>query len=145
MRLRHCYVTLIDLPEALPFAIEPSITGDKAEKGLFNFIQALEKAFKESFCYIGEDVISEKYYRRFLFERDGFVEIMTGAPAVLCAHFTKQERANKFASALKAVLKKLIKGKKLEILLNCVEIHGEKEQAITYEKWSKMHEIRTGI
>jgi hypothetical protein len=154
MKSRHCYVVLIDLPEALPFEIMVgSKPGDisridgkelKAEKELFSFVSELEKNFKEKFSFIGEDIIAEKFYKRFLFSKSGFMEIMYQAPVAIVAHFLDCKRASKFANALKKTIDKKIKDEKLNtILKNMVEVNSEKEETLTYEKWSKMREIRS--
>lgn len=147
MKLRHSYVTLIDLSEILPFSCDGKIDASmkEAERNLFLFMSLLEKKAKQHFCYIGEDIISEKYYKRFLFEKGGFVEIMTGAPVVLCAHFTSELQAKKFAEALKNSLKSFIKNRNIGILLNTIEVHTEKEEQLTYEKWRRMHDIRMDL
>lgn len=153
LKSRHCYVVLIDLPEALPFEIKPLVKPDEiakidtktinAEKELFDFVSKLEKNFKEEFSFIGEDIIGEKFYRRFLFPKSGFMEIMYQAPVAIIAHFLDIKRAKDFANALKKTLEETITDKKiLTILKNMIELNTEKEEVLTYEKWSKMREIR---
>ena len=155
MKTKHTYVVLIDLPEALPFKIEFSRieprelekVGEKVtkkEKELFKFVTNLEKHFKEEFSFIGEDVIGEKFYKRFLFPKGGFLEIMYQAPAALIAHFIESKRAEAFAEALKKVIDETVKEEKARMILkNLVEINTEKEEALTYEKWSKLTELRS--
>ena len=153
MKSKHCYVVLIDLPEALPFEIKPpsklselaKIGKDSidAEKGLFKFVTLLEKNFKEDFSFIGEDIVGGKFYKRFLFSKSGFLEIMYQAPVAIIAHFLDKKRAEDFAKALKTTLKQTVKNTKvLTILQNMVEVNSEKEEPLTYEKWTKLREIR---
>lgn len=154
MKTKHCYVVLIDLPEALPFEIKltsakpgeiakADIKTANAERELFNFISRLEKNFKEEFSFIGEDIIGEKFYKRFLFPKSGFMEIMYQAPVAIVAHFLDIKRAKNFANALKKTIDKTIVDEKIKMILkNMVEVNTEKEEVLTYEKWSKMREIR---
>ncbi len=151
--LKHFYVTLLDLPEALPFAFKPSTTMKdlardekieaKTEKILLKFITHLMKKFGDDFAFIGEDVIGEKFYRRFLFEKNGFVEIMTGVPAVISAHFTSKARAEKFAGALRKTIESQVKNKRAKtVLLQAVEVSEDDSSRLTFEKWEKLREIR---
>lgn len=59
MKSKHCYVVLVDLPEALPFKIKKELIkpeklkevdgeAEKAEKEL-NFMQKLEKTSEKKF------------------------------------------------------------------------------------------------
>lgn len=152
--LKHFYVTLLDLPEALPFAFSQSGNFEdmekdaqneaKAEKILLAFVAQLMKKFGDDFAYIGDDVIGEKFYRRFLFEKNGFVEIMTGVPAVISAHFTSKPRAEKFAEALKKTIQLQVKNKKaMSVLLQAVEVSEDDSSRLTFEKWEKLRDIRS--
>lgn len=151
--LKHYYVTLLDLPEALPFGFNPSGLFEsmdkdskneiKAEKLLLKFVTYLMKKFGDDFAFIGEDVIGEKFYRRFLFEKNGFVEIMTGVPAVISAHFTSKPRAEKFAESLRKTIENQVKNKRAKIvLLQAVEVSEDDSSRLTFEKWEKLREIR---
>lgn len=154
MKTKHSYVVLIDLPEALPFTIKKGLEkpeelkevgreSENAEKELLKFMQKLEKNFKEEVSFIGEDIIAEKLYKRFLFPKSGFMEIMYQAPVSIIAHFIDIARANNFATALKKTLDQTVTDEKIKnILKNMVEVSTEKEEALTYDKWSKMKEIR---
>jgi hypothetical protein len=155
LKSKHSYVVLIDLPECLPFTIKKELTkpeeikevdgeSKKSEKQLLIFMQKLEKNFKEEISFIGEDIIAEKLYKRFLFIKSGFMEIMYQAPVSIIAHFIEKKRAETFAQALRETLKQILKNEQLKnILVNMVEVSTEKEEALTYEKWSKMKEIRS--
>ena len=156
MRTKHTYVVLIDLPEALPFEfkmIKTKPDGDglrlldgetkKTEEELFKFVARLEKHFKDEFSFIGEDIIGEKFYKRFLFPKGGFLEIMYQPPAALIGHFIELDRAKKFAEALEKVIDETVEDNKIKtILKNLIEINTEKEEPLTYEKWGKLAKIR---
>jgi hypothetical protein len=157
-KLSHAYVTFLDLPEALPFGI-PVTEGDSFEsldldgkiqdaksRELFKFIKIVESKFGERTCYIGEDVIGEKFYKRFLFENGGFVEIMTGIPVAISAHFTALPRAKKFATAVSAAIKSTVRNPKLrEILVSSITADQEEDNRLTYQTWSKLRTIREGV
>jgi len=153
LKSRHSYVVLIDLPEVLPFEMKKKggikeilEMGEEDIKKVFEFVVLLEKAFGEEFSFIGEDVIAEKFYRRFLFPKGGFMEIMTEPPAAIIAHFIEIERAKKFAEALKRVLANVVKEKTVcNILKSSVEVSTEKEDVLTYKKWNEMKNIREMI
>lgn len=150
MKSRHSYVVLIDLPEILPFEIKKKggikeilEMGEEDIKKVFEFVALLEKAFGEEVSFIGEDIIAEKFYRRFLFPKGGFMEVMTEPPATIIAHFIEPERAKKFAEALKKVLNKVVKEKTVcDILNKSIEVSTEKEDVLTYKKWTEMKSIR---
>ena len=152
----HAYVTLLDLPEALPFGFIASEKFEQIEidekkmaesdAKLFSFISILQKNFKEELVYIGEDVIGEKFYKRFLFEKNGFVELMTGVPVVISAHFVGMARAKTFSEALKKTIKQVVKAPKpQQILLASIEVSENESERISYEKWEKLKDIRGAI
>jgi hypothetical protein len=154
-QLSHAYVTLLDLPEAMPFGLVVGEESEKlsedskklveSDKKLFAFVKMLEKDFGERVVYIGEDVIGEKFYKRFLFEKNGFVEIMTGAPVVVSAHFIGKARADKFAEALRKAIKQAVRDPKpQQILLSSIEVSEEESERISYDKWEKLKDIRGG-
>jgi hypothetical protein len=155
LKSKHSYVVLIDLPESLPFTIKKDLTkpdeikevdgeSKRSEKELLIFLTRLEKNFKEQISFIGEDIIAEKLYKRFLFPKSGFMEIMYQAPVSIIVHFIDMKRAKNFASALKKTLSQTVRDEKVKnILVNMVEVNTEKEEALTYNKWSKMKDIRS--
>lgn len=154
MKSKHNYVVLIDLPEALPFEyaddkckadkiLDFKTNAEKAEMELFNFIYRLERNFNEEISFIGDDVIGEKFYKRFLFSKDGFLEVMYQRPAAIIAHFIDENRAKKFADAMKKAIEQTVKDKKLVMILqNTIEVNKEKGEALTYQKWAKIAKIR---
>ena len=153
MNNKHSYVVLVDIPEALPFIHKgkkiEKITdimkiGDEDTKKLFDFVKKIEKEFGEEFSYIGEDIIAEKFYRRFIFRQNGFIEIMSEPPASMIAHFIDEKRAQKFADALKAIILEEIKDKDIAAMLSdSIEISTETEEdSFGYSKWSEMKNMR---
>jgi hypothetical protein len=154
MRTKHTYVVLIDLPESLPFEFKLTKTkpdgldeldgeAKKSEEELFKFVTRLEKHFKEEFSFIGEDIIGEKFYKRILFKKDGFLEIMYQPPAALIGHFIEPNRAKTFAKALEKVIDETVKEDKVKMILkNLIEVNTENEEPLTYDKWSKLTKIR---
>jgi len=154
LKSKHTYVVLIDLIEMLPFEFKLTKTkpdgldkldgeAKKSEEELFKFVTKLEKHFKEEFSFIGEDIIGEKFYKRFLFQKDGFLEIMYQPPAALIGHFVEPNRAKIFAKALEKVIDETVKDNKAKMVLkNLIEINTEKEKPLTYDKWSKLSKIR---
>ena len=154
--LKHFYVTLLDLPEALPFAFNPSGKFDEMDKDaekqekadaiLMKFVSYLIQKFGDDYAYIGEDVIGEKFYKRFLFEKNGFLELMTGVPAVVSAHFTSKDRAQKFAEALKKTIEKQVSNEKARsVLMQSVEVDEDESSRLSYEKWEKIRDIRSTV
>lgn len=155
-KVRHAYVTLLDLPEAMPFGFvadekmsQPDADEKKlaeSDRKLIIFAAVLQKNFKEQLVYIGEDVIGEKFYKRFLFENNGFVEIMTGVPVVISAHLIGKARADKFADALRKTITQTIKDPKpRQILLSSIEVSEDEGDRLSYEKWEKLKDIRGGL
>ncbi len=153
MKLEHYFINLIDLPEVLPFTITESekelkenmINQEKSNKKLFEFITEIEKNFTQIY-YIGQDNIEGKFYQRFLFSKNGFLEIMQTAPAAVVAHFSDKKEAKKFAKALKIAVRKVAKNKKVvKFLIDDIIVQTEKEENLTYETWSKLKNIRKDI
>ncbi|MEM4255522.1 MAG: hypothetical protein QXR53_04330 [Candidatus Norongarragalinales archaeon] len=151
--LKHFYVTLLDLPEALPFSFTPSSKFEdmdkdakmeaEADQKLMKFVAQMVKKFGEDCAFIGDDIIGEKFYKRFLFEKNGFLEVMTGVPAVISAHFTTKARAEKFAKALKETIRKQLTNEKAKtILLSAVEVSEDETSRLSFEKWEKLRSIR---
>ncbi len=155
--LTHAFVAFLDLPESMPFGIpvdndvlfqKPDMDEKNFEsknRELFKFIKLIETKFGEKTCYIGEDVIGEKFYKRFLFEKGGFVEIMTGVPIAISAHFTSLTRAKKFAKSMSDAIKITIKNPKIQdILTNSISAEVEEDDRLTFETWNKLRSIREG-
>ena len=156
MMLTHFYVTLLDLPECLPFTFNPTGKLEELEKDerleleaearLQSFAEQLMNKFGEEFAYIGDDIIGEKFYKRFLLEKNGFMEVMTGVPAVVSAHFTTKERAEKFAEALRKTIEKQVSDEKAKmVLLQAIEVDEDEASQLTFEKWEKLRDIRSTV
>jgi hypothetical protein len=147
-------VTLIDLPEALPFGSDTPDSADlvalatqnsesETDRALFEFVKSLERNFGEKTCFIGEDIVGEKFYKRFLFEKGGFIEIMTGVPVAISAHFTTKLRSDKFSRALSASISKLVRNPKIrEVLVSTIVSDQEADLVLNFEKWEKIKRIR---
>jgi hypothetical protein len=116
---------------------------DRAKKELIKFIDVLEKEYKQHIYYMGMDIIEAKTYERFIFEKQGFFEIMTESPLAMNAHFTDQKAAESFCKALKSTLTKLLKKEPVaEMFINSIEVASEQDQSLTYEKWDTMKSLK---
>ncbi len=154
MKTEHYFVNLIDLPEILPFTIsdideerlEANITvQEKSSKKLFEFVDHLERKFVP-IHYIGQDNIEGKFYQRFLFSSNGFLEIMQTAPAAVIAHFSDKKEAQKFSKALKNAVKKFaIDQRAAKFLIKDIEVQQDKEENLTYQTWTKLKNIRKDV
>jgi hypothetical protein len=150
METKHVFVVLIDLPEVLPFKVpeEKDVSRsfqyqERSILELSHFIQLLSKNYGESIYYIGQDIIADRFLNRFLFEKEGFMEIMMAEPVAVAAHFVNKRKAEKFVAALKKTLRKLLpKTSPCEVLINSIEVSEEQEQALSFETWQKLKEIR---
>lgn len=154
MKLEHYYVNIIDLPEILPFTLQPEQTDDIAKdveaqeesgKALFSFIEALEDDF-DAIHYIGQDNIEGRFYQRFLFEGGGFVEVMQKAPCAIIAHFSDEERAEAFVEALQSIVRQTATDDAAaELLANDINVSKETEGSLSYDQWSKMNRVRKSV
>ena len=152
MVLKHYFVPLLDVSEKIPFNV--SICGvakrdmayqENSRIELNKFVKILERALGEKLVYIGMDVIGEKYYERFLFEKGGFFEIMMESPLAMNAHFTNPRKANKFALALKKSLSRVLPKKDpvCRMLLENIKANSEDhDDALTVNKWEKIKRVR---
>ena len=150
MKKKTACVSLLDIGEALPFShtIDENdlLTDDGATlRPLERFIAELEKHFREEIIGVGEDIIGEKFYYRYLFKSNGFLELMLQPPVALVAHFGEQTKAKRFSAALTKTIDATIKDKKTaEILKNVIEISAERREALSYKSWSQMRKVREG-
>lgn len=153
--LEHVFVTFLDVFEKLPFGFSQEFDGtqlctleedekqlEKAEKQLFEFLLSLERAFGERLCYIGEDIIGEKFYKRFLFENGGFLEVMTGLPAAMTAHFVEKRRARRFSEALKRTLERFVREKRTQAMVATL-VEVRRDDPLTVTTWNRIRGIRT--
>ena len=149
MEIRHYFVPLLDVSEKIPFAISLCSNTNKniscqesAKKELNKFINSLSKNLKEKVVYIGMDVIGEKYYERYLFEKGGFLEIMMEAPLAINAHFSNKVQAKKFEKSLKVVLGSILKKDAVsKMFLDSIGI-GTDETNLKVSTWDKLKNIR---
>lgn len=149
MQLKHVFVTLIDLFEEFPFTVEKEEDlermmeeMEKGDEELFRFVQTIEDGFAST-SYIGQDVIQDKFYQRFLFEGGGFMEIMQEAPLSIVGHFTSREDAEEFRDSLVEATEETVDNEKaLEMMVDSIEIGEESGETLSYEKWSQMKEVR---
>ena len=115
MKQKHFFVPVLDVAELLPFAVKKNNSllksfeqQDAAHKKLANFIDMLQRAYGEPIWHMGFDIIEEKFYERFIFEKGGFFEIMMETPLAMNAHFVHERKAQKFAAALRKVIAKML-------------------------------------
>lgn len=144
MKTKHTFVSLLDLPEILPVAITKDTNTERADTALFRFIDELSRSFREKIYYIGQDNIGEKFYERFLFEKNGFLEVMTQKPVAIVAHFLEKKRAHKFANTLKSTISR-IKNPVAKMVADSIEVSTEKEEVLGYKTWSKLKQIRDEV
>ena len=109
---------------------------------LDRFIIALEKNYGEGVFSIGFDIIGEKYLQRFIFENEGFLEVMIQAPVAIAAHFVREKKAEKFVNALRKTLKDILpKSTARDLMIENIEVQKE-DEVLTHEKWQKLKKIR---
>ncbi len=150
MKTRHIFVPALDVGELLPFCIrekdklsEQIKEQERAKKELENFINLLEKHFEEPVWYIGMDIIGEKSYERFVFDKGGFFEVLTESPVALNAHFADIKRANYFVTALKDSLKKILPESPItEMFMESIVVQTEQDESLSVNKWHTMKDIR---
>jgi len=142
MKTRHTMVTLLDMPEILPFRMDGDVEDSYPQ--LFDFIDELVEAFDEEIYYIGQDNIGEKFYERFLFDGGGFLEIMMEPPAAVVAHFVSADRAEAFATVLKAYVED-IDDPAAGLMRDSIDVESEEERRLSYEEWEKLKDIRATV
>ncbi|MFH0869182.1 MAG: hypothetical protein V1839_03070 [archaeon] len=143
---KYWFVPVLDAAEIIPFAIRKSknvresfAAQDKSREQLARFIPALEKAFGEKITNIGSDVIGEKFYERYLFDKDGFLEIMMEAPLAMNAHFSDEKCAKRFAAALKKALGTVLpKNPMSKMLVDNIQPSSTEESELKVETWDKI-------
>jgi len=151
MEIRHCCVSLLDVPEVLPFGFEPKAAEnlidiledtDHIEDMLKEFMTDLEQEYKEPIYRLGQDMIGEKLYRRYLLEKDGFIEVALEKPAAIIAHFTNIKRGKKFAAALEKTIKKYVEGDIAQLLSDDINVSYQKETQLTQYKLQELRNLR---
>ncbi len=148
METHHIFVPLLDIGELMPFGVNANnlkvkIDEEAINKNLIGFIRKLEKKLKLRIYYIGFDIIGERFYERFMFEKGGFLEIMMEAPVALNAHFTNKKSAESFVKALKSALHAVLPNNPVtRMLIESICTKDENDTSLTVEKWHKIKGIR---
>ena len=150
MKTKHIFVAALDIGEILPFTVKKTKTlaesfkeQERARKELVKFIDALEKVFGERVWYMGFDVIGEKSYERFIFEKGGFFEVLVEPPVALNAHFVQGKRAKRFEKALKQAIRKITKKSALlDMFLDSIKMDTEEGEALKVKSWDDIKLIR---
>ena len=150
MKTKHIFVPALDVSELLPFTVKKTVKlndtlkeQERARKELEKFIEKLQKNYKEAIWYMGMDVIMGKVYERFIFDKGGFFEIMTGNPIAMNAHFVHDNQAKKFKESLKKTLKQIMPNSEVsELFIDSIDIGSEEEENINYETWTNLKDIR---
>lgn len=100
-------VIFTDKKSTLPFAIKEKGKLDRklkkteeSWKALERFMKILERYFKEKIYSMGFDIIGNKCYERFMFEKNGFLEIVIAEKPEIEAVFIKEKKAIRFKKAL---------------------------------------------
>lgn len=149
MKSKHFFVPVLDVAGLIPFAIkqnhdvaESLEQHDKCQRELEKFIKFLDSSFRETVWYMGFDVIGEKFYERFMFDKGGFFEIMMEYPAAMVGHFTNEKRAEKFAAAMRKALAKILpKTTAARLFIEDIKASSAGEYELKVEKWSKIKDI----
>jgi len=150
MKTKHIFVPALDVGEIVPFTVrkadsvkESMKQQEKARLKLVEFVDKLEKKFREGIFYLGFDEIAGKFYERFMFEKGGFLEIMIEAPLAINAHFASSKKADKFCKAIRESLKELLpKGRVSDMFIDSITVQTEQDDSLTYKKWETMKDIR---
>src|SRR3989338_5636091 len=153
MNTKHLFVPALDVSELLPFAVRKTnnlqdsfAEQDRAKQELVKFVNKLEKTLKQKIFYLGFDVIGEKSYERFIFDKGGFFEVMVESPVALNAHFVHDKHAAAFAAALKKTLSRVLpKSAVAQLFIESIEVQNQDDTSLTVEKWNRMKDIREGI
>src|SRR3989344_5936104 len=89
-----------DKRNILPFAVKEDLKLDKKLKKTNEAWKSLEKFFKEKIYSMGFDIINNKCYERFMFEKNGFLEIVIGKNPEIEAAFSNERKIKRFKKAL---------------------------------------------
>ncbi len=115
LRFKHYYVYLIDLNSLIN---ESSL------------IKTTEHNFREPITHIHSE---EENRNKYIFKKDGFIDVIENKPLTLVAHFIYKKRAKKFAHALKNSLKhSLPETKEKYLLIHSIKV-GREHPSIAYK------------
>ena len=150
MKTKHFFVAALDVGELLPFSVrqtknvnENFTEQERSRKELVKFIDALQKNYKQPIWYMGMDVIGEKNYERFIFEKGGFFEVMMEPPLALNAHFVHSEHAESFKKTLQKTLRELMKKTPIsEMFIDSISVQTESDEELKVASWTKIKEVR---
>lgn len=151
MEIKHCCVSLLDVPEVLPFGYEPGEGEDiievlegtsHSEDELEEFMKVMEEEFSEQIYQLGQDMVAGKMYRRYLLEENGFVEVAVEKPSAVIGHFTTVERGQAFAEALARVVKEYVEGDIADLLCEDINISFQEESNLKNYKIEELRELR---
>jgi len=151
MKIKHCCVSVLDVPEVLPFGFESEAEGgvrdlldynDHSDEVLSHFMSDLERELGEGVYTLGMDVVGDKFYRRFLFEKGGFAEVAVERPCAVVAHFISLERGHSFAEALSKVIGKYVKGEIGDLLIGDIQVSFQEESELSNYKLAELRKLR---
>ncbi|RJQ17145.1 hypothetical protein C4573_03770 [Candidatus Woesearchaeota archaeon] len=150
MKTKHIFVATLDINELFPFSVsdkkeieEGLKDQQRVRQELEKFIGLLEKHGNQKIFYMGSDIIESKYYERFLFEKNGFLEVMMDKPVAVNAHFTEKKHAESFCKAIKKALLNLLSDTPVsKMFIDAIEVQTEAEQSLTYQTWEQIKDIR---
>jgi len=150
MKTKHIFVPALDIGELLPFAVRKTESlaqnfeeQERSKKELVKFIDKLQKVYKEPIWYMGMDVIGEKSYERFMFDKGGFFEVMIEKPVAMNAHFVDEKRAKKFKDSLKKTLVQIMpKTEVTKMFIESIEVQDEHDAFLTVQEWNKLKKVR---
>lgn len=143
MKTKHVMVSVLDVAELLPFVATKADQFDECMEGINNFVSELQDSYGKNIHYIGQDIVGEKFMQRFIFEGEGFMEILFAPPAAIGAHFVTKKTAKKFKKSLEKTLKKTLPtSSAAKLLIKSVEIIEEKGESLTIRTWKKLKKLR---
>jgi hypothetical protein len=150
MEIKHCCVSLLDVPDVLPFGFErlennlmDILDGtDEMDGALIAFMTDLELEFNEDVYQLGQDMVGEKLYRRYMFEKGGFLEVAMERPCAVIAHFISLERGQTFAEALSRVVIGYVKGGLGDLLVGDIQVSFQEESQLSNFKLAELRKLR---
>lgn len=118
-------VMLVDFGGILPFKLEKEEILSRQERvsqqKLDFFLVSLEKNMKESFVYVGSDLLETKLFHRIIL-KEGLLELLIGTPVTLLAHYKDAGKAKKFKQSLQKTLEKIVPEHVASLVEDSIEI-----------------------